>query len=76
MTLSDYLKLNGITEVEFAALIGRSQSAVNRIKLGRRQPDWETLRRIAKATQGAVTPNDFLPKAVSSPPALEDCPGA
>ena len=58
--LNDYLTANEITEAEFAELIGRNQSSINRLRNGISRPDWETARRIAAATNGAVTPNDFL----------------
>lgn len=66
MKLETYLLEKGLTEAQFASLIGRSQSAVHRIKKQKRKPDWETLQRIVDATNGAVTPNDFLVEQVPS----------
>jgi len=63
MTLAEYLDQKSLTEAEFGALIDRSQSAVNKLKNSKRRPDWQTLDRIYVATNGEVTPNDFLPDA-------------
>ncbi len=60
MTLDEYLTVNGITDAAFAMAIGRSQSSVNRLRRGETRPDWKTLKRISEATNGAVTPNDFM----------------
>lgn len=74
MRLSDYLDLSATTDVAFAACIGRSRTAVSRLRRGETRPDWETARRIAEVTNGAVTPNDFLPDAPPSPPAHTSTP--
>lgn len=58
--LGKYLKDRGITQSAFAIRIGRTQPAVARYINGTRTPDWETMRRIASATDGELTPNDFL----------------
>jgi len=67
MTLSDYLTANKLTLRQFAEAVGRSEATISRIVRGRNQPDWETMGAIIKATDGLVTPNDFLP--APEPPA-------
>lgn len=61
MKLASYLSEAGLTDQAFADQIGKSQSAVNRLRRGETRPDWETLAKIAQATNGAVTANDFMP---------------
>lgn len=61
MKLKDYLQQHQITEIEFAALVGRSRWAVRKWKYGQRVPRANELLAISSATNGAVTPNDFLP---------------
>lgn len=61
MTLEDYLTTNEITDAEFAKRIERDPGTVSRLRRGLTKPDWQTLPRIFDATNGAVTPNDFLP---------------
>lgn len=60
MRLADYLADQQLKDATFAAQIGVSRQAVGRYKFGERRPDWDVLQRIAKATDGKVTPNDFL----------------
>lgn len=67
MKLDQYLSEHDLTDTAFAALIGRTQSSVSRLRRSETRPDWETLERIQAATNGAVTPNDFLPEAHDEP---------
>ena len=60
MRLADYLRREGLTASAFARRIGRSEATVSRILRGINRPDWSTLEAIRKATDGAVTPNDFF----------------
>lgn len=59
MTLDAYLADREIKEPAFAALIGVNQSTINRARKGQ-VPSPDVLRRIAEATGGVVTPNDFF----------------
>jgi len=59
MTLDTYLKQHGITQLEFADRIGCEQPTVNRFISGR-IPSPGLMAKIAEATDGAVTPNDFF----------------
>lgn len=60
MKLAVYLSKNGISHSMFAETIGTSQATVSRYALSRRIPRAEHMVKIAEATHGQVTPNDFL----------------
>ncbi len=60
MKLDNYLNLAGRTDVEFARAIDRDPATVGRLRRGLTKPDWDTMARIRKETEGAVSPNDFL----------------
>jgi hypothetical protein len=60
MKLSRYLKDNKITDAEFAESVCATHFAVGKWRRGERTPRDPFMRRIVKATCGAVTPNDFL----------------
>lgn len=59
MKLSDYLSANSLTEAQFAAQIGATQSTVNRLK-GGQIPGKELMASIYKATGGKVRADDFF----------------
>ena len=63
MKLSDYLARVDKTRAQFAAEIGVDPITVGRYVTGTRRPRWDTMARIAKATQGQVTADDFLDPA-------------
>ena len=68
MDLGSFMKANGLDDVAMAALIGGcSASAVKKWRYGERIPRPDHLRRIADATSGQVTPNDFLSVAPEAP---------
>lgn len=70
--LDVYLRCQGITNSEFGARIGKTGEAVRRYRSGDRWPDRETMQLIVSATDGAVTPNDFLMStALTDTPASE-----
>lgn len=60
MKLADYLSLHQLSETEFASRAGISREMVNRLKNGQIWLSSETAERIYRATDGTVTPNDFL----------------
>jgi transcriptional regulator with XRE-family HTH domain len=64
MKLATYLEENELTDAAFARVIGVERQAVGRYKTGERFPERLILVKIYKATNGAVTANDFadLPK--------------
>jgi transcriptional regulator with XRE-family HTH domain len=61
MRLDAYIKDSGATEQEIAEATGYSQGTINKLRNGKINPTMQLLTAIAKATNGAVTPNDFLP---------------
>lgn len=60
MKLIDYLKLSNLDDEAFASSIGCSASAVRKWKYGERIPRRHALKRIERATNGAVTVADFF----------------
>lgn len=61
MTLSDFMATQNIRPAEMAALIGDvSASGVIKWARGERIPRPDQQRRIFDATDGKVTPNDFV----------------
>jgi len=72
MTLSEYLASTNQTETDFAVAVGCSQGTVNKLKRGTIRPSLELAGRIARATEGRVTPNDFL--NISAPSVSEVTP--
>ncbi len=60
MKLSDYLAERNEMIGAFANRIGVSHETVRRYVRGERRPDWEVLEKIAVATDGSVTANDFV----------------
>jgi transcriptional regulator with XRE-family HTH domain len=63
MILREYLATSGRTLASFAKAIGVSRIAVHYWLAGERMPRMTNLRQIVQETDGAVTPNDFLPPA-------------
>ncbi|MEN3212269.1 helix-turn-helix transcriptional regulator [Methylorubrum populi] len=60
MKLADYLSEVDIRPAAFAERIGVTRQAMWRYVSGDRRPEWDVLERIQAATDGHVTPNDFL----------------
>jgi transcriptional regulator with XRE-family HTH domain len=60
VTLSEFLKERQIRQSDFASQIGRSAAYVSMLCNGQLWPSRDTLLRIEAATDGRVTPNDFL----------------
>lgn len=60
MTLQEFLTLKNLSDPDFGVLIGRDRTTVMRLRRGDTKPDWKTMEAIVSATQGEVTPNDFL----------------
>jgi transcriptional regulator with XRE-family HTH domain len=68
MNLQAYLDRNDLSRADFAKQIGVSEVAVTRYIGGKRMPRPEVLSKIREATNGAVTPNDFLPEQEAGAP--------
>lgn len=67
MKLADWLAANQIGHQEFGDMLGnfgdrvpRSQATVSRWAADKRMPDKDDLLKIFEATNGDVTPNDFV----------------
>lgn len=69
MKLDAYIRQTGTTEEQIAAATGYSQGTINRLRNGKMNPTLEVLRAIHRFTDGAVTPNDFLPEQPAQTPA-------
>lgn len=59
MTLSDYMRGEGMTDDAMSKKIGVSRSAVTQYRLGDRMPKPEIMLRLVKATGNAVSPLDL-----------------
>lgn len=71
MHLRTYLASKGLTDAAFAAAVNASTGAVRKWKAGERTPRPEQMVEIVKATNGEVTPNDFLPIRKPAPASTE-----
>ncbi len=60
MKLAHYLSAKSIRRTEFADMIGVSQSYVTQLCQGQIWPGREIATKIAEATSGQVTANDFM----------------
>lgn len=63
MKLDAYIRQTGTTEQALARLVGCSQGTINKLRNGKINPSLDLLNAVFRATNGAVTPNDFLPEA-------------
>lgn len=61
MKITDYLAREHLTLTEFARRAGVSVAAMSRYTSGRQIPRPETMRRLAEASSGLVSPADFYP---------------
>jgi transcriptional regulator with XRE-family HTH domain len=59
MTLDQYLAESGLTETDFAELIGTTQPNINRLRKGQ-VPSKELMAAIYDKTGGAVRADDFF----------------
>jgi plasmid maintenance system antidote protein VapI len=60
MHLDEWLRINGKSRTGFARDLGVPVSTINRILKEKRIGTDGVMRKIVKATSGAVTPNDFM----------------
>jgi transcriptional regulator with XRE-family HTH domain len=65
MKLAQYLHDNHLTQSAFAKLVGAGQVQVSMWTNGKAWPTQSMAIEIFNATNGAVTPNDFLPDDVT-----------
>jgi 3,4-dihydroxy 2-butanone 4-phosphate synthase / GTP cyclohydrolase II len=72
MKLAEWLRKSGVSRIEFSRRLGLTPGAVS--QLCNQDSVWmsrDTARAIARETQGAVTPNDFLPEVAGEDKMLE-----
>jgi len=60
MKLSHWLKKTGTSARELASRAGTTEATISRLRHGRAKPSLDLAQRLADATGGAVTANDFL----------------
>lgn len=63
--LKRYREARGLYQHELAKVLGTTTATVSRIETGIRYPSVKLMRRIMAATNGAITPNDFVMQATS-----------
>lgn len=61
MHIAIYMRLHGISDATLADKVGCNRATISRVRRGVMPPSLSLASRIADATKGAVTPNDFLP---------------
>lgn len=76
MKLDVWLNIKGNFARELAQRAGTTEATISRLKNGRVQPSLELAGRIAEATGGAVTANDFIEPGQSSAPSSRSLDGA
>lgn len=64
MNLSDWLKSTGTRACDLAREVETTEATISRLRHGRAQPSFDLARRIAAATGGQVTANDFMGASV------------
>ena len=68
MHLADYMAIKKLSDEQVAAKIGRTRPTVSRIRRKLVRPDWDTIRRIERFTEGAVTADDFVEGSLAVKP--------
>ena len=64
MQLADWMAKHDFLDREFAEEIGVRRATVSRFRSGALIPSFTLMIRIYEVTDGAVSPNDFLPRNV------------
>jgi transcriptional regulator with XRE-family HTH domain len=64
MFLSDFLKMTGLSQKEFAARCELSQAAISRLLKGQMYPQPETIHTIMLVTDGHVRAEDWFRQAI------------
>lgn len=60
MKLKDYLASEKMTDAQFSDLLGKERSVVTKYRRGTVTPPLDVIAKIEKATNGAVSFQDFL----------------
>lgn len=55
----------GLTQEQFAALVGCQRSTICRLELGVRRPSLDLIERLVRATNGRLSADDFIIKAAA-----------
>ncbi len=63
MTLAEFMKTEGLTDVDIAERVNRDRSNVLRWRNGTTRPDFDALVAIEKISKGRVTALDFAQAA-------------
>jgi transcriptional regulator with XRE-family HTH domain len=64
MKLTAWMKKNKLDDADVAVMTGVDRVTINRLRRGIHLPSWDTMSRIAYATEKQVMPNDFLEAAM------------
>lgn len=64
--LAAWRDLNGLTQRDFASLVGVDRWTINSIEVGRRKPSLDLTLRISKVTKNKVGAMDLLPELAAS----------
>jgi hypothetical protein len=67
MKLSDWMSERQLTDEAMAAMSEADRGTISRVRRGVNKPSWQLATRIAAATSGAVTPNDFIDLSAAQP---------
>jgi hypothetical protein len=59
MTLAEYMKLTGVSDVKAAAALGVHQTTAMRVRAGKAWPSPELITKITEWSSGAVTADDL-----------------
>jgi transcriptional regulator with XRE-family HTH domain len=59
MHLSDYMLLNDLDDDDVAAGIKCTRATISRIRRRKSRPDWRTIEKLKRFTNGAVVADDF-----------------
>jgi predicted XRE-type DNA-binding protein len=63
MKLHAWMTQNKLDDADVAEIAGISRVSINRLRRGVHLPSWDTMNRLAAATDNEVMPNDFLESA-------------
>lgn len=61
MKLAEWMALKGKSDEWMSDQLKVSKVSVSRYRTGARIPEWHVMPKIVRTTNGAVTPNDFMP---------------
>lgn len=71
MTLAEWLRATGTSQVAFATRVGCSPSTISRLTRFETAPEAALVEAIARETGGAVLPNDLFPRAMQAAASAE-----